>query len=108
MSLEEKIVALTAAIEANTAALKAGGGAAKTGKTETKTETAGYTAKHDKAEMQAALNDVKEKLGTPAAKAIVKEVGKAEKMAEITDPKLIDACYDAAKAKLKESADNDV
>ena len=52
--------------------------------------------------MAAALGEVKEKFGAPAAKAIIKETGGKDKMAEITDPKAIDAVYDAAKAKLED------
>ena len=52
--------------------------------------------------MAAALGEVKEKFGAPAAKAIIKETGGKDKMAEITDPKTIDAVYDAAKAKLED------
>lgn len=102
MSLEQAIEKLTAAVEANTAALKAGGGAkGGSGKSETASDS-GYKAKHDKAAMQAALNEVKEKLGTPAAKALIKDVGGADKMADITDPKKIDEVYEAAKKKLED------
>jgi len=107
MSLEQKIEALTAAVEALTVSMKAGGAAPAAGKT-TKTEKAtpaGYKAKHSVEEMQAALAEVKEKLGTPAAKAIITDIGKAAKMAEITDPETVDACYDAAKAKLQDAED---
>lgn len=110
MSLEQAIQALTAAVEANTAALKGGAAtkpaaapapapAAKAEKPAAET----YVAKHTKEAMTAALNEVKERFGTPVAKAIVTDTGKAAKMAEITDPKLIDACYEAAKAKLAEA-----
>ena len=92
MSLETSIDALTKAIEANTAALKSGGGAS-------------YTAKHDKSKMQAALSEVKEKLGTPAAKAMIKDVGGKDKMADITDPATIDKVYEAATKALAEAAD---
>lgn len=103
MSLEQAIEKLTAAVEANTAALKAGGGKSGSGKSETTSSSdSGYKAKHDKAAMQAALNEVKEKLGTPAAKALIKDVGGADKMADITDPKKIDEVYEAAKKKLED------
>jgi hypothetical protein len=107
MSIEQALAALTAAVEANTAAL----GGAKTAapaasKPAAEKSTAKtYEPKHAKEEMQAALAEVKEKAGTPAAKEIITEIGKATKMAEITDPKLIDACYAAAKAKLAEAED---
>jgi hypothetical protein len=107
MSLEQAIQALTAAVEANTAALKGAGAskpaAAPAPAPAAKPAAAEYAPKHSKEEMTAALNEVKERFGTPVAKSIVTDVGKAAKMAEITDPKLIDACYDAAKAKLAEA-----
>lgn len=104
MSLEQAIEKLTAAVEANTAALKAGGGgkAAGTSSGASDKGDGGYKAKFDKAEMQTALNAVKEKHGTPAAKALIKEIGGADKMADITDPKKIDAVTEAAKKKLDE------
>ena len=106
MSLEDAIAKLTAALEANTAAHAGGASkpaAATSASTSTKaTKPAGYTAQHSHEEMAAALGEVKEKFGAPAAKAIIKEVGGKDKMAEITDPKTIDATYDAAKAKLQE------
>ena len=111
MSLEQKIEELTAAVTALTAAMK-GGAAAGAALAATKAEkasgakaekAAGYEAKHSREEMQAALGEVKEKCGTPAAKAIIKDVGGVDKMAEITDPKVIDKVYDAAKAKLEEA-----
>lgn len=111
MSLEQKIEELTAAVTALTAAMKGGAApaaapaAAKAEKASgAKAEkAAGYEAKHSREEMQAALGEVKEKCGTPAAKAIIKDVGGVDKMAEITDPKVIDKVYDAAKAKLEEA-----
>lgn len=99
MSLETSIDALTKAIEANTAALKSGGGASSGGGGST------YTPKHDKSKMQAALSEVKEKLGTPAAKAMIKDVGGKDKMADITDPATIDRVYEAATKALAEAAD---
>lgn len=114
MSLEDAILKLTAAVEANTAALKAGGSApaatgkaAKEPKTETKTEAA-YTPKHDKSKMTAALNEVKEKFDAATAKGIIKNVGGAEKMAEINDPQKIDETYEAAIKKLAEKKDDDM
>ncbi len=102
MSLETSIDALTKAIEANTAALKAGGGAPSS------SASAGYTAKHDKSKMQAALSEVKEKLGTPAAKALIKDVGGKDKMADITDPSTIDKVYEAATKALAEASSGDM
>lgn len=120
MSLEQAIAALTAAVEANTAALMGGSAAAAPASTaaeppaaategkkrgrprkEVATETAAPDAgKYDKSAMQAVLNEVKEQHGVAEAKRIIKEVGKADKMADINDPKLIDACYLAGKALL--------
>ena len=111
MSLEESILKLVAALEANTAAIgvvpAAGKAAAPAASTEkaasaSKPAKAAYEAKHSHEEMAAALGEVKEKFGAPAAKAIIKETGGKDKMAEITDPKAIDAVYDAAKAKLED------
>lgn len=105
MSIEQALAALTAAVEANTAALKGG---ASAGKTETKneTKTKGYTAKHTKEEMLAAMNEVKEKIDADTAKGIRDSVGKVAKLAELTDPATIDAVYDAAKAALKKAEDD--
>lgn len=125
MSIEQALADLTAAVQANTEALKAvsAGGAttAKTEATPTKSAkadkaqagnkgdssaTAGESSKggkFTKEQMTAALNDVKEKLGVASAKELIKTVGKAEKMADITDPERIDATYEAAKAKLTEA-----
>lgn len=115
MSLEQKIEALAAAIEANTAALKGAGGAAaapaadkaekaaapkaeKATKTE-KTAPKGYEAKHTKDQATAAVNEVKEKLGVAQAKAIIKKCG-AEKLSEITSDEAIDKLYDLSKEAL--------
>lgn len=108
MSIEEALSKLTAAVEANTAALLGAGGKAAASTTAPEkapskpAKAAAYEAKHSHEEMAAALGEVKEKFGAPAAKAIIKETGGKDKMAEITDPKTIDAVYDAAKAKLED------
>ena len=109
MSLEESILKLVAAIEANTAALgvvpapsKAAAPSTEKAASTSKPAKAAYEAKHSHEEMAAALGEVKEKFGAPAAKAIISETGGKAKMAEITDPKTIDAVYDAAKAKLED------
>lgn len=110
MSLEEALKANTAALEALTAALAKTGAASPSPAPAPKADKPkadAYTPKYTKDEMTAALNKVKETFGTPVAKSIVTEVGKADKMANITDPKLIDAAYEAAKAKLAE-AENEV
>lgn len=108
MSLEDKIEALTKAVEANTAALLAGGGAApaaasapaagkggKGGKTTEKADT----PKVSRDEMVKALNEVKESKGVAEAKRLIKEVGGADKMADIPDGK-IEVVYKAAKELL--------
>lgn len=100
MSLEDKIAALIAAVEANTAALK--GGAGKSSSTSTASASSGYKPKHDASKMAAALNEVKEKHGIREAKKIVMEVGGAAKMSEITGPETIDMVYEAAKKRLEE------
>lgn len=116
MSLEEKIEALTKAIEANTAALKGGGGKSTGGGAASGGATKG---KHTKAEMQAALEKLKQmstsadaKAGLAAAKTVIAEKGGVSKMAEIgDDPKVIDAVFDAATAKIAElevAAEDDV
>ena len=109
MSLEESILKLVAALEANTAAIgvvpaagKAAAPSTEKAASTSKPAKAAYTAQHSHEEMAAALGEVKEKFGAPAAKAIIKETGGKDKMAEITDPKTIDAVYDAAKAKLED------
>jgi hypothetical protein len=127
MSIEKALADLTAALERNTAAVLGNKGAAspapakseeaqapaptgKRGPGRPKKEEAaasGYEAQHTVDEMRAALNEVKEAHGTDEAKAIIRKVGKAEKIAEITDPKLIDACYKAAKAKMEEGEGDD-
>lgn len=56
-------------------------------------------SKHTRAEMTAALNEVKEKLGTTEAKAVIKSAG-YDKMADVAD-KDIDTVYAAAKAKIE-------
>lgn len=84
----------TAGKATGTAAGKAAAGKA-TGKT-----AGGAKSKHTRAEMQAALNEVKENFDTETAKALIKAAGFA-KMADIPDD-MIDEVYDAAKAKMAE------
>lgn len=106
MTLEASIDALTKALEANTAALK-GGGAGKPAGTSTGT-TSGYTPKHDRSKMNAIVEEVREKFGLPVAKELIKAVAGVDKRAEITDAAMIDKVYEAAAAKLKEDAGNDM
>jgi hypothetical protein len=100
MSIENALAALTAAVEANTAAIKAMGTAAPAAAAEKTTKPAktgksdgGYTPKHDKAQMQAALIEVKESKGVGEAKRIIKDIGKQDKMADIVSPEIVDAVY---------------
>lgn len=112
MSLEQAIKDLQAAVEANTAAvLKAGGAPAATGKGTATGKGAGkedkaaaYTPKHTKEEMLTALTEMKEALGLPETKKLIKEVGKKDKMGEIEDPETIDKVYDAAKSAMDAAA----
>lgn len=104
MSLEQAIAANTAAIEALTAVMSKGGAAAATTSTKaTKDKPAAYEAKHTLEEMQAAMNDVKEKCGKDKAIEIRNNVGKVAKLADVKDAKVIDDLYEAAKAALKEA-----
>lgn len=122
MSIETKIDELIAALNANTAALKgAGTGETKAAAAETKAAAAETKAEkttksksekaekaekakstHTKAEMHAAVNEVKEQFGTKVAKELIASVG-FEKLAEVTDDK-VDELYLAAKAKLEGGA----
>lgn len=108
MSLEQALAENTAALKALTAALSKSGVASSTGSTTSTGKTGDgdgkkYTPKHTKEEMQAAMAECKEKCGMDVAKKIRAEVAKVDKLAELTDPKTIDAVYDAAKAAIAES-----
>lgn len=107
MSLEEALKANTAALEANTAALK-GAAAGKPAAASTDKPKADSKPKseHTRAEMQTALNEVKEKFSPADAKAIISETGGVVKLADIPDAK-IDAVYEAAKKKLAAEAGGD-
>ena len=102
MSLEQAIAANTAAIEALTAAMSKGGAATTTTAAKGKDKPAAYEAKHTVEEMQAAMNDVKEKCGKDKAIELRNTVGKVAKLADVKDAKVIDDLYEAAKAALKE------
>ncbi len=103
MSLEQAIAANTAAIEALTAAMSKGGAATTTtAGAKGKDKPAAYEAKHTVEEMQAAMNDVKEKCGKDKAIELRNTVGKVAKLADVKDAKVIDDLYEAAKAALKE------
>lgn len=113
MSLEQVLADNTAALQALTAALAKGGAPAAStdAKTEKKADKGAgkvaYEAKHTKEEMQAAMQECKEKCGLDAAKKIRAEVAKVDKLAELTDPKIIDAVYEAAKAAVTAKEEDD-
>ena len=60
---------------------------------------------HSKEEMVAALTELKDTKGKDAAKAVIKDVGGVDKMADIPDEK-IDAVYSAAKAAMEDGGDD--
>ena len=108
MSVDAKIDALIAALNANTEALKAAGtGTAATAsaeKSETKPKGKGAAATKEDApkitqdQVNAALIKIKDDFGMDEAKKVIKEFGKVDKMAEIK-PAQYQAVYDAAVAK---------
>lgn len=113
MSLEQALADNTAALKALTAALEKGGvttaggpAADKSTKStkNTKEQPAAYTPQHTKDEMLAALTEMKEAIGLPETKKLIKEVGKKDKMGEIEDPETIDKVYDAAKKAVEDAA----
>lgn len=116
MSIEKALADLTVALIANTAALTASAGSAKSTRapaapaapaaTSAPAAPAAAASTKTRAEMTAALGEVKEKKGTEAAKAIIKDVGGSAKMADIPDAK-IDAVYNAAKAAVTDGAGDD-
>lgn len=109
--------AVLSALAANAGAGDAAAASGTAGSTTTATKTAAAAKKaaakkdaapaseHTRAEMQAALNDVKEASGAAVAKSIIKSAGGVDKMQDIPDDK-IDAVYDAAKAELGEGGDD--
>lgn len=112
MSIDKKIDDLIAALDRNTAALAAAGTAvaasataAPAAKADKKEAAAAKADKKEAAapkitqeEMQAALIKVRDDFGSDVAKALVREVGKVEKMSEIK-PALYQTVFDAAVAK---------
>lgn len=104
MSLEQAIQALTAAVEANTAAVKAGGGASAGGTTTTKKETKKEEVKKPtktREELAAVMGKVKEAKTKEVAQALIKDVGKSDKLAGVAE-ELIDELFAAAEKKLAE------
>ena len=114
MSIEDAILKLAAALEANTAAVLASGGTAasapaaeKTTKTKAKAEApaaAPAAPKVTRDEVNAALEQVKEKFGVEEAKAIISGAGKAPKRADIAEDNFA-AVIAACAAKMESSAD---
>jgi len=105
MSVDAKIDALIAALNANTEALKAAAVAAVSDKTETKTgkgktteKTKDEAPKVTQEQVNAALIKIKDDFGMDEAKKVIKEFGKVDKMAEIK-PAQYQAVLDAAVAK---------
>lgn len=133
MSIDKLVSDLIAAFHANTEAVKAltaamqsGGSAASApvaaAEAETKTTAEvkptrarksaaakedAYTPKYTQSEMQAAVNEVKNEFGTAEAKRLIKEVGGHDRLADVVDPKAIDALYEAARAKIEEGGEED-
>lgn len=103
MSLEQAIQALTAAVEANTAAVKAGGGASAGGTTKSTKPPKDEVKKPTKTreELAAVMGKVKEAKTKEVAQALIKDVGKSDKLAGVAE-ELIDDLFAAAEAKLKE------
>lgn len=110
MTIEAKIDALTAAVLGLTAAISSGASAGvaavKADKPAAvkadKPAAAEKKAKSSisKAEMQAAVNEVKENFDTATAKALIKAAG-FDKLADVTEDKFQEL-YDAAKEKIAE------
>jgi hypothetical protein len=109
MSLETEMAALTAALEKNTAALlgKANSGASAGGKTsETKPDTAkGPKLTFDM--VKAAVVEVKDLRGKPAAQAIIKNAGKAADLASIKPAQFEAVMKACEEAKAEEDAPAD-
>ena len=105
-------VIFTFATQVEAAAFLAGSGqtataapAASTGKASKPAAETKPASKYTRDQMQAKLNELKEKKGAPAAKGVINETGGVAKMAEIPEDK-IDAVYAAADKKLNEEDDS--
>ena len=109
--LEQKIEALTAAVEALTAILTSQGGAAAAAPAaadkpkRTTKPAAADKPKRTKAEVQAAVNEVKENFDVATAKGLIKAAG-FDKLGDVTEDKF-DELYEAAKAKMAELEGDD-
>ena len=126
MSQSKQIAAALAALSAATALCQAafgeagaGEGAADgaaagktttgkttTGKTTTKTTTKTEGPKTSRADLNAALTEVKEQKGASVAKGLIKSVGKSDKLGEVED-QYVDALFAAAKKELGDEAGDD-
>ena len=116
MSIETKIDELISALNTLTAAVAGKGGTAPAKATAAEPATPAEPAKRgrpaktpapsvSKAEMQAAVNEVKEAFDVATAKALITQVGFA-KLADVTEAKYKEL-YDLAKAKMTELGDGD-
>ena len=118
MSIEQTMQSLTEALNANTAALRgvpAAAGAAPAsatsngagkGKAAAAPAVGGVKREHTRNEIIAVLNEVKDKLGTAAAKKLIKDKGGAERIAEVPEGNF-NTLYNAAKAALGGGAAED-
>lgn len=122
MSIEDAILKLAAALEANTAAVLASGGTAAaapatapaaektTGKGKGKADapaTAPAAPKITRDEVNAALEQVREKFGVEEAKAIISGAGKAPKRADIAEENFA-AVMAACAEKMQASAEEEM
>lgn len=107
MSIEALMTELRDALNANTEALKAAAASGSTAvpeKAEPKSTGKGKADKKEEApkitqeQVNAALIKIKDDFGMEHAKAVIKEFGKVDKMAEIK-PAQFQAVFDAAVAK---------
>jgi hypothetical protein len=107
MSIENALQALTVAVEANTAALKGGAPAAATGdKPTTKARgKAGVKPSHSRSELVAVMSELREAQGASVAKAMIKEVGGSDKLADVPDAN-VDALFEAGKKALGNEDEN--
>lgn len=121
MSIEDAILKLAAALEANTAAVLASGGTAAaptadkaaektTGKGKGKADApaaAPAAPKITRDEVNAALEQVREKFGVEVAKAIISGAGKAPKRADIAEENFA-AVMAACAEKMQASAEEEM
>ena len=78
--------------------------AAKTTGSKTAAKTEG--PKTSRADLNAALTEVKEQKGASVAKGLIKSVGKSDKLGEVED-QYVDALFAAAKKELGDEAGDD-